>query len=139
VWVLAVLGVLVLCCGILVGGIVWWAAKNKDRLASEGKKVMVEAEAYAASHNQNDCVEEGLRRVDACSGFVCEGMAKVFTSTCVKKAQKVEGFCDGVPPKSEIIKTSLWIVEECDRRGKTGSQQCNRLMQEVPEACHAEP
>jgi hypothetical protein len=54
VWVLAVLGVLVLCCGIL------------------------------ANHNQNDCVEEGLCRVGACSGFVCEGMVKVFTSSCLK-------------------------------------------------------
>jgi hypothetical protein len=130
-------GVTVLSCGLLIGGAMWWFDANKGRLLEEGKQVMQEAEAYAASHDQNECVEEGLRRTDACVGFTCAVGVKIFTSTCIKKAQESAGFCENVPPKTEIIKTSLWVVEECQRRGRMADDQaCHRIMQAIPEACH---
>jgi hypothetical protein len=137
VWVLVMFGVLLFLGAIFVGAIVWWVSANKDRLLAEGKQTMAEAEAYAADHDQRACVDEGLRRLDVCDGLVCESKAKVFVSTCIKKAQATAGFCEGVPAKSQIIDTSLWVIDECVRQGRqSDDSSCHRFMQALPEACH---
>jgi len=128
--VMALLGVAVL------GGIVWWFASNKDRLLLEGKEAMAEGQAFAASHDQSACVDEALRKGAACSGIMCEVEAKFFTTACIQRAQPTPGFCDGVPPKNEIMKTASWCAHECERRGKRGNERCGRIVQAVPEACH---
>ena len=139
VWLLAIGGVVVLCIALVIGGFVWWLSENRGRLREAGKQAQAEAEAYAASHNQTECMEEGLRKLSECSGIalVCEGVTKAFTVACLRKAGKVEGFCEGVPPKREIIQTSLWVVSSCERWGRpSDDQKCHRFMQSVPEACH---
>jgi hypothetical protein len=136
---LIVFSVLALLAGLVIGGAVWWFASNKDRLVSEGKQSISDAYAYAGSHDQSDCVDEGLRKLDACSGIMCEAQTKVFTRTCIQVARKSPGFCESVPPNTEIIKTSRWLIDECARRGKSGNQRCTRLLQAVPEVCHSNP
>lgn len=139
VFLLAIVGVLVFFGALAIGGIVWWVSENKERMAAERKQAVAEADAYAASHDQNECVEEGLRRLSACGviAFTCELRTGSFTATCLQKARKAEGFCQDVPPRGEIIKTSLWVISECQRRGKQADdQRCHRLMQAVPQACH---
>lgn len=130
-------GVLALLGLAVVGGVTWWFMSNKDRIVSESKDTMAEAQAYAASHDQNACVDEGLRKVAKCDGFVCEAQTKIFTTMCLQEAQRTPGFCDDVPPPSEIMKTSRWVVAECERRGKPGNQRCSRLVQAVPEVCQS--
>jgi hypothetical protein len=140
-WVvaLAIGGVLMLCVALVVGGFVWWLSENRGRLREAGKQAQAEAEVYAANHDQNECMEEGLRKLSECGGIalVCEGVTKAFTVACLQNARKVEGFCEGVPPKSEIIQTSLWVISSCERWGRQpDDQKCHRFMQGVPEACH---
>lgn len=132
---LIVFGVLALLGGLVIGGAVWWFASNKDRLIAEGKQSTEEGNAYAASHDRNACVDEGLRKLDACSGIMCEAQTKIFTSTCIQSAAPMPTFCNGVPPSTEIVKTSRWLIDECARRGKPGNQRCTRLLQVVPEMC----
>ena len=129
-------GVLALIGIAIVGGITWWVMANKDRLVSESRDTMAEAKAFAESHDQDACVGEGLRKVAACDGFMCEAQTKIFTTFCLQQAEPTPGFCDGVPPTSEIMNTSRWVVAECERRGKKGNQRCSRLVQAVPEVCH---
>lgn len=132
---LIVFGILVLLVGLGVGGIVWWVASNKDRIVAEGKQSIAEGESFGASHDQNACVDETIRKGSACDGVMCEAQTKIFAKTCLTRAQKTPGFCDGVPPQGEIMKTSFWLIEECRRRGKPDNQRCSRLLQVVPEAC----
>jgi len=131
-------GVLSLIGVAAIGAVVWWAASNKDRILAEGKETMQEAQAYAQTHEQHECVDEGLRRLAKCSGIMCEANTKVFVSACIQQAESTAGFCDGVPPKGKILETSRWCVAECQRRGRGNDQRCARLVQAVPEACHAQ-
>lgn len=74
--VLIVLGAFVFVCAAGVGAVIWWVSSNKDRLATDGKKAIAEAQAFAVDHDQNACVDEGLRRADLCDGLMCETMAR---------------------------------------------------------------
>ena len=133
---LIIFGVLVLIGLAAVGGFVWWIAANKDRLLAEGKESIEEAQRYAASHEQKECVDEGLARANRCGGLMCETNASVFTTACIREAEISPGFCDEVPERTEIIAMSRWAIAECKRRGKGNVQRCQRLMQGVAEACH---
>jgi hypothetical protein len=132
---LIVFGVLMLFAGLVIGGIVWWFVSNKDRLVAESEESTSEAVAFADSHDQNACVDEAIRRLSSCHGLLCETQAKVFLTTCLEEAQETPGFCDGVPRSSEIVKATLWLSDECKRRGKPNNQRCSRLLQAVTQEC----
>ncbi len=133
---LIVFGVLSLIGVAVIGGIVWWISANKDRILAEGTEAMAEAHDFAQTHDQNGCVDEGLRKASRCDGLMCETNARVFTSQCIREAERTPGFCDDVPEPTAVMKMSRWATAECKRRGKSGNQRCARVVQAVPDACH---
>jgi hypothetical protein len=134
---LGILGVIAILAMLAIGGLVYWLNANKDRLIAMGKEAEETSTAFAATHDQNACVDEGLKKSDACDGIMCEASAKTFVSLCIPKAQATPGFCDDVPAPGEIMKTVHWIQEQCPKHGRRADdQKCSRLMQAVPEGCH---
>ena len=103
---LVAFGVLSLIGVAAIGAVVWWAASNKDRTLAEGKETMRKAQAYAQTHEQHECVDEGLRKLANCSGITCEANTKVFVPACIQQAERTSGFCDGALPKGKILETS---------------------------------
>jgi hypothetical protein len=136
--VLLVFGGLFLVGALAVGGFVWWLQSNKDRLAESGKKAMDLGRSFGATHDQRQCVDEGVRQLSTRSGFIGEAEARLFLKECVKHAQKTAGFCSGVPHRGDIMKTAVWAIGECERHGRAQDQSCGRLMQAIPEACEVE-
>ncbi len=133
---LIIFGVLAFLGLLAIGGIYWWVTANKDRLLAVGEEGAREGETFASDREQSECVDEGIRKLSSCNGLMCEAQVKIFTETCIREAEPTPGFCDGVPPKSEIVKASMWAINECSRRGKPNNQRCTRLVQAVLEACH---
>ena len=134
--VLAFVGIGLVGGGLVIGGFVWWVSANKDDLAREGKAAMTEGTEYGRTHTKGECVDEGLRRLDACGsvGFVCEATNKMRMQACVRASTQGD-VCEGVPGRDEIMKGAMWASDECRRRGRAGSQPCGRLMQGVQEVC----
>ena len=134
--VLVLIGVSVLGLALLVGGIVWWASANKERLVESGKKAQENGARFGATHTQDQCIDEGLSHVKDCGGFdfVCEAGNKIALMSCMGAAT-VDGTCKDVPERTDIFKMATFASEECGRRGFRGSQPCGRLMQAIPEAC----
>jgi hypothetical protein len=133
---LAVLGVGALLFAIGIGALIWWFSANKDRLVAIGKESSEQATAFAATHDQNECVDEGLRKTEACDGIMCEAGAKIFVEHCLPRATPSPHFCDGVPSAGEIMPTVRWIQSECEKRAHVQDpQKCSRLLQAVPPAC----
>ncbi len=135
--VAAILGGLGLLFALGVAGVAFWWHRNKTRLFEESKQAGSEGVQFATGRAQVDCVDEGLRRGKSCgaAGFLCEATNQIFMESCLEHAAPTPGFCDGVPPRDEIMSTSAWLLRECERRGDR-SQRCTRMLQRVPDACH---
>lgn len=134
-----VLGVLLVVC--VVCGASGWARFQvwADSARAEGERTTAEADQFAAGRDQSACLDEGLRRDDACgqNAVMCEAQVGVFTQRCLDQAAPVVGFCTGVPPTTEIMQSVRWGIERCTALGREGSQPCGRLMQTVQRHCEA--
>ncbi len=138
--VLIFLTVMVLGCVIF--GIVSasWVQEWFGGLAEQGEQATAEARNFAATHDQDACVVEGLRRAEPCAEgeLMCEVTAGVFLQSCLDLATPVSGFCDAVPPQTEIMRSAQWAIETCNARGHAGSQRCGRLAQAIQRHCDVE-
>jgi hypothetical protein len=126
-------GVFVLA-GLVIGGAAWWLRENRERLVEQGKEATAEGRTYAATHDQDGCVDEGLRQLKARSGFLGEAEAKIFLKSCLAHASKSPRFCSGVPRHGAVLDEALWLTGECERRHRP-EQSCTRVLQAIPEVC----
>jgi hypothetical protein len=126
------LAVLLIAFGV---GIYFFVNSHKDQWLAEGKKIHDEAAVFAAGKSGSDCIDESIRRLSTCSGIVCEVRARVFLDGCLEAAAESPQLCDGVPSRTEFIRTARWSLDACARRGMQASQPCSRLMQELQKHC----
>ena len=141
-WVKVLLGVIalvVLSCGLIIGGAVYWVDKNKGAIKEKGEKVMAEAKAFAATHEASECVTEAFRRQDADDGFLATVETKIFLEHCAEEARNLAALCADVPPASEIMKTVTWSVARCADMGRADDQQCAQLIRALQGPCHKKP
>jgi hypothetical protein len=126
----------ILAFGLLVGGVVWWASANKDRLVEGTQTAQKEGKRYGETHAKNDCIDDALNRVKTCGmmDFVCEAQAKIRMTECMSVASE-DGTCKSAPSQTEIFKIATWANQECANRGYRGSQPCARLLQGVVQGC----
>ena len=133
--VLLVLGALVLLC---VGGslvFAGWLNANKDELKADGDKAKTDGEAFGRSSDATSCVTEGLRRLEQERGIVKQALDHLFVEHCLLVATRPDDFCQGVPPRGEVVATATWAVEQCTARERGGDQDCARLMHVVQKVC----
>ena len=135
-WLLIAFGILALLgIGVVVAGVVWFN-NNKGRLVEGAQKTIAEADAFAATHDQQGCMGEGLTRSTQCTGIMCNTELQVFVQRCLQKATPNAGICDGVPRPNEIMATANWSLAECQKKNRS-DQQCRQLMQALPNYCNA--
>jgi len=60
---------------------------------------------------------------------------RMWLSGCLEASQPSEGFCNGVPPEREFMRTVTWRVEQCRARGLTGDSTCPNILAEVQQYC----
>lgn len=130
----AALAILVAAGGFFA---VRWFNDNKDRLRAEGDALKAEARLFGRAHTQAESLHEGLRRLDACSGIICEAKTGIFVEAALAESSPSDGFCASVPPDDSILATALWRVSACDKIGRGGQQPCGRLMGAVQKHCAA--
>jgi hypothetical protein len=129
---LAIFGGFVLVIIVGGAGVFWYVHHNRARLMASGRRLMAEGAAYGRGRDANACIEEALRRGER--GFADGIRANVFLNGCLKTATVPPEVCAPVPPRNEIIRTSMWAAHECERRGHPGPP-CTNLMQQLQIRC----
>ncbi len=133
-----VLGIVAVCvlliCMLVVGG-KHWISQNKDRWKQEGLQVKAEAAEFGKTHNAQQCLDEALHRSDQCTGFKCHTLTDIFLRNALKTSQATPGFCDGVPPKTDIMRTATWQNERCRQMGRAQDTFCGNLVREIQKHC----
>ncbi len=136
--VLIILGcVLLLCTGIAGAGFYWFSTNGKDlieQVKGNTKKAVEEGQALGATSDENACLAASIQRMSEDSSITSAITGSLFLNACLEQAKPTPGFCDGVPTKSEILKTSEWIAKKCKAEGMSG-QGCQQLMQVVVRHC----
>jgi hypothetical protein len=135
---LVILAVFVLVTiAIGVGGY-FFVSRHKDAWVAEAKKVAEEGKTFGAGKEGSQCLDEALRRLKDCNGIICEARVRLFLSSCLPSAGPSPELCTNAPPRSQIVRSATWAVNECGRRGMSASQPCTRLMQETLKYCDSE-
>lgn len=85
---------------------------------------------FAASHDQADCIDEGLKRVLPCGSLdmTCLMGAGLFGQSCLDAAVPDPAVCEGVPDISESTTVGVWAQQACAERGHPESAPCVTFM-----------
>jgi hypothetical protein len=125
--------------GIGVAATMWLSA-NKESFKRQGEALLAEARTFGAVHDQNECLDESMKRVDGCGAvsFVCQAEAGIFLQHCLESSKPTEGFCDGVPDKNAVMDTAMYRIAKCESLGgRKGDGPCGRVLASVERYCQA--
>lgn len=119
--VLGVIGVFVLAC--VVGAVLLgrFAKQKIGGIVEETQRATAEARTFARTHQQGDCMDEGMRRARGCAAFQCMVATQNFTAICLSAAAATPGICDGVPHPQDFMSSSRWINSRCPVTGPTSA------------------
>ncbi len=133
--VLSIIGGLILIAVIAVGGIFYWAYQNKDRLVQSAEKLSKEAREFGAKTTNEGCLTEALSRHKKDKSIMGQISTTVFLGFCLQESAPSPGFCDGIPKKGEIIKSTTWKLKKCSDAGLQNDQGCQQIMDAVQDYC----
>jgi len=134
--VLSIIGGLFLLGIIAVGGVVYWVYHNKDRWIQSAKQLAKEGEEFGAKTNNAGCLEEALARHKRDKSFTGRISTQGFLTVCLQASEPSPGFCDGVPPQKEILKSANWALKKCADAGLQNDQGCQQIFGAVQGYCH---
>ena len=119
---------------------VGWAKDTTEEMKRDIPKIESDANRFASGgKSANDCLNEGLKRLDECFGALsikCQVRVRLFTDKCIDLVPVDPTFCEGVPERTAIFDLAFWAEEECSKRGSEHSQ-CGQFIQStVADRCH---
>jgi hypothetical protein len=141
--ILSIVGVFILAC--IVGSVLFvrFTKKTFTALADEAQRQSTEARAWARGHQQGECMDEGMARVQRCPGIQCQIAVQTFTAACLSAAAPTAGLCDGVPHPQDFMATSQWINNRCmafhspQSAPAQASMRCRNLLPALQRHCFA--
>ena len=88
-------------------------------LAEEGVR-------FAATHEQPQCVSEGVSRAVQCGALDmgCVMAASVFGQSCLDAALPDPAVCADVPESAGSVELSEWAQQQCDALGHSDGMGC---------------
>lgn len=134
--VLSIIGGLFLLGIIAVTGVVYWVYHNKDRWVQSAQQLAKEAKELGAKTNNAGCLEEALSRYKRDKSFTGRISTQGFLTVCLQASEPSPGFCDGVPPQNEIMKSANWALKKCADAGLQNDQGCEQILGAVQAHCH---
>src|SRR5262245_51130372 len=133
--VLSIIGGLFLLMIIAVGGLVYWVSQNKDRWIQSAERVGKEAKEFGAKTNNEGCLKEALSRHKRDESITGRLSTNIFLGICLQESSPSPGFCDGVPPNGEIMKSANWTLKKCSDAGLQNDQGCQQMFGAVQGYC----
>jgi hypothetical protein len=134
--VLSIIGGLFLLGIVAVAGAVYWVYHNKDRWVQSARQFANEAEEFGAKTNNAGCMEEALSRHKRDKSFTGRISTQGFLTVCLQASKPSPGFCDGVPPRNEIMKSANWALKKCADADLQNDQGCQQIFGAVQAYCH---
>ena len=133
-----VIGALIVVAGLATcGGLYAWLQSHKDELNRAAKESLRDGAHFGDGKDAAACVGEAEARLLHVDGVIAEASNKVFLEGCLKTASLPAGFCEGIPPRSELRQSIAWAATRCHNEAASDAQRCGRLIGAVQERCEA--
>ena len=132
-WAKVLLTIILIIVALFVAGgflTYRWVMSNKDRIEAAHKEGL----AFGAGKDGAQCVDAALDRMGR--DMSSQIATRMFVAACLSTAKRSDALCEGVPPRSEIMKRAQWGAEQCHKRGIANQQGCLQIYQAVAEACY---
>ena len=139
-WLKIALIILVVMVGLAFSAgffLVRWFKSYTGDMQAEIRKGSAEGTAFGRGRDPDACVDETFARLKRCGGMMCEMNARFFLVKCTESSNVPADFCRPVPKVNEFIATSRWAARECARHGRSGDQQCMRVINALQVYCES--
>jgi hypothetical protein len=134
--VLSIIGGLFLLGIIAIAGVVYYVYQNKDRWVQSAERLVREGREFGAKTNNAGCLEEALSRHKRDKSITGRISTQGFLTICLQASEPSPGFCEGVPPQNEIMKSANWALKKCADAGLQNDQGCQQIFGAVQSYCH---
>lgn len=134
-YLLAGCSVLVLLVIAGVAAVAWYVRTHGDDLLAQAREVRSDGVKAGKDLTEERCVDDALSRYSNDRGVIGGVRTRVWLSGCLEASQPTEGFCSGVPPESEFVRTAKWQVDQCRSRGLADDSTCPNILAEVQQYC----
>jgi hypothetical protein len=134
-------GLLIGCGSVVLLGIAavvavtLWFRSHGDELRAQGKAAQAAGAKAGAALMDGQCVDAALADYAKDRGMFNAVQARVWLAGCLGTARPTEGFCTGVPPESEIMRSATWRVARCDAHHLGGDSTCPNILAEWQQHC----
>ena len=119
---------LILLVSIVTGVRVYRAVQHLDEYTEAGNR-------FGRGKDNAACLQEALSRHKRDSSMGGALAARTFLESCLEASQPTQGFCDNAPHEVEIMKTIVWIRNQCSQAGMAGDSNCQKFFARVQEYC----
>jgi hypothetical protein len=134
--VLSIIGGLILLGVIVVGGFSYWVYKNKEKFVQSAEQLMKDGKEFGAKTNNEGCLNEALSRHKRDKSIMGRISTTTFLTVCLEESSPSPEFCDGIPARGEIMKSSSWAMKKCSDVGLQNDQGCPQILGAVQAYCH---
>lgn len=102
--------------------------------SSEGAREFVQN----SNRHPDSCIKEYVRRLEPCSTMdvSCSFDAGVFGASCMSYVEVPEGYCEGVPGRTEMLDGPIWARKRCEIYNSTNEQCHGGMLQMMMDLCH---
>lgn len=132
--IVAAISVVLLFAAIIGGGL-YWLKKHSGEYLEAGKNAIEEGARFGQTVDSETCVDNSLARYKQNPGLSDSIRTGLFLRGCLEKSRPTPGFCDKVPPQSELMKSVGWRLGQCQKAG-INDNYCQQIVGQVQEYCH---
>ena len=119
---------LFLLVSVVTGTRVYWLVQHLDEYTEAGAR-------FGKGKDNAACLQEALSQFKRDNSLGGALAARTFLESCLEASQPTQGFCDNAPHEAEIMKTIVWIRNQCSQAGMAGDSNCQKFFTRVQEYC----
>jgi hypothetical protein len=90
------------------------------------EQARADAELFALTGTEKECVTEAVRRSAECEGLrvLCMAQIDAFLYQCIDAAPDDPSFCDGIPSSGDDRAVESWTRNVCAQQGRQDDLAC---------------
>jgi hypothetical protein len=125
---------LVIILAVGVGAGIYWLSTHGGEYLEKSKQAMVEGQRFGKTTDNQGCLTEAIARHKQSPGFNGALSTQLFLQSCLQASRETPGFCDGVPKRTEFMKSGRWQQEQC-ARNNLRDPYCPQIFGQVQMFC----